>query len=154
MTPLDLRAAIQDEAMTWLRTPYHHAADLKGQGVDCLMLLVRVFAAVGCIPAGFDPRPYSHQWHLHRSEEAYLQGLGRFMRPLPQGAQPGVGDVGLWRFGRTYSHAGLLVQAVAGGPLEVVHALAAAGEVTLHRLDAAPLAGRPALFFTLFPELS
>ena len=29
------RQAIIDETVTWLRTPYHHMAAIKGAGVDC-----------------------------------------------------------------------------------------------------------------------
>ena len=31
----------------WIGTPYHHAADVKEIGVDCAMLLVRVFCNLG-----------------------------------------------------------------------------------------------------------
>jgi len=149
------RAAIQAEALRWLGTPYHHGADVLGAGVDCLMLLVRVYAAVGLIPPHTDPRPYAHQWHLHHSDELYLQGLERFARPLPAGAAPEVGDVALWRFGRAFSHAGLLVRLPGQAELQVLHALKDAREVTVQPLDSAHLAGRACRFFSLFdPESS
>jgi NlpC/P60 family putative phage cell wall peptidase len=148
MTPLDLRALLQDEARRWISTPYHHQACVLGAGVDCLMLLVAVFKAAGALPAAFDPRPYAPQWHLHRSEELYLAGLEAWLRPLPLDVAPQAGDVVVWRFGRTFSHAGLLVQRAAD--LEVVHALAQAGQVTQDRLDAAVFAGREMRAFTLF----
>ena len=65
------RAAVVAEARSWIGTPYHHAADVKRHGVDCAMLLVRVYADVGLI-SKFDPRPYTRDWFLHRSEERYL----------------------------------------------------------------------------------
>ena len=37
------RAAVVAEARSWIGTPYHHAADVKGHGVDCAMLLIRVY---------------------------------------------------------------------------------------------------------------
>ena len=150
MTPLDLRAQLQLEALRWLGTPYHHQACVLGAGVDCLMLLVAVFQEVGALPRGFDPRPYSPQWHLHRSEEVYLAGLDAWLRPLPDGAPVQAGDVLVWRFGRTFSHAGLVVQ--QGDHLEVVHALVQVGEVTLDRMDAAVFEGREVRAFTLFAE--
>ncbi len=65
------RAAVVAEARSWIGTPYHNCADIKGVGVDCGMLLVRVFVDTGlCQP--FDPRPYPIDWHLHRGEERYL----------------------------------------------------------------------------------
>lgn len=64
---------IVSEARSWLGTPWHHMGDehavaIKGVCVDCAMLLVEVFKAAGLVPLGFDPRPYSMQWHLHRDE--------------------------------------------------------------------------------------
>lgn len=137
------RDAVVAEAFSWLDTPYHHEADVKGAGVDCAMLLVRVFANVGLIPADLDPRPYSPQWHLHRSEEIYLGWLERHAYPTDK---PAPGDVAIWRFGRCFSHGGILVDEQT-----VVHALIDAGRVTLHGLREEPLASRPCRFFTLFP---
>src|SRR6185437_15824401 len=41
------RAAVVAEARSWIGTPYHNCADIKGTGVDCGMLIVRVFVATG-----------------------------------------------------------------------------------------------------------
>jgi cell wall-associated NlpC family hydrolase len=151
MTPSDLRALLQDEAQRWIGTPYHHQACVRGAGVDCLMLLVATFQAAGALPATVDPRPYAPQWHMHRSEEVYLAGLEAFLRPLAATEPLKPGDVAVWKFGRTFSHAGVVVQAVCG--LEVVHALADAGAVIQTRLTDAPLTDRPMRAFTLFhPE--
>jgi cell wall-associated NlpC family hydrolase len=38
----DLRAAVVREAESWIGTPFHHAARVKGAGIDCLMLLAEV----------------------------------------------------------------------------------------------------------------
>ena len=67
----DLRAEVVATARGWIGTPYHHAADIKCAGVDCAMLLVRVYADLGLVPP-FDPRPYTRDWMLHRNEEKYL----------------------------------------------------------------------------------
>ncbi len=124
---------------------------MHGVGVDCLMLLVATFKAPGALPEAFDPRPYSHQWHLHRSDEVYLAGLDAWLRPLDEREPLQPADVVVWKFGRTFSHAGIVVQ--ASGGLEVVHALAQAGAVIQTRLDDAPLTDRPMRAFTLFqPE--
>ena len=65
------RAAVVAAARSWLGTPYHHAADVRGAGVDCAMLLVRVYCDLGLVEP-FDPRPYTRDWFLHRDEERYL----------------------------------------------------------------------------------
>jgi cell wall-associated NlpC family hydrolase len=44
------RATVVAEARSWIRTPYHNCADVKGAGVDCGMLLVRVFVDTGLMP--------------------------------------------------------------------------------------------------------
>jgi NlpC/P60 family putative phage cell wall peptidase len=113
------RAAVVAEARSWLGTPYHHAADVKGAGVDCAMLLVRVFCDLGLVPP-FDPRPYTRDWFLHRSEERYLSFL------LPRSHEvhvPREGDIVLFRIGRCYGHGGIVTRAE---PLTIIHAFAGA----------------------------
>ncbi len=97
------RAAVVAEARSWIGTRYHNCADVKGAGVDCGMLLVRVFVDTGlCQP--FDPRPYPPDWHLHRSEERYLGFLFDrchevFLLPPPERGSGGV-PVGVGVAGR------------------------------------------------------
>ena len=110
------------EARSWVGTPYHHAADIKGAGVDCGMLLVRVFVDVGRL-APFDPRPYSADWMLHRSDEIFL---GHLVRAAKLVGAPEPGDIALFRVGRCYSH-GAIVTAL--DPLTVVHADIGYGKV-------------------------
>jgi cell wall-associated NlpC family hydrolase len=110
-----LREKILGEARSWIGTPFHHGADLKGAGVDCAMLLVRVYVDLGLVPP-FDPRPYTHDWHLHRGEEKYLNALLARAREI---AQPRPGDVAVLRVGRCYSHAGIVTRS---DPLTLVHA--------------------------------
>ena len=69
-----MREKVVAEAKSWIGTPYHNCADVKGVGCDCGMLLVRVFVDLGIVEP-FDPRPYAHDWHLHRGEERYLEAL-------------------------------------------------------------------------------
>lgn len=135
--PRDLqRQAVRAEALGWLGTPYHHLADIRGVGVDCAMLLVRVYAAVGLVPLDLDPRPYASDWHLHRSEEKYLGWLERYASPVPTGDAQ-VGDVMTYHFGRCFSHAGICL---GGG--ELLHAWRAARAVIISRLDDADLLER------------
>jgi hypothetical protein len=109
------RAAVVAAARAWIGTPYHNGADIKGVGVDCGMLIVRVFVDSGlCAP--FDPRPYPADWHLHRSEERYL---GFVFDRCCEVAEAGTGDVMVFRYGRCYSHGGIVTSA---RPLAIVHA--------------------------------
>ncbi|MFY9628832.1 MAG: hypothetical protein WAK03_11880 [Methylocystis sp.] len=110
-----MRNAIVAEARSWIGTPYHNCADIKRVGVDCGMMLVRVYVDLGLV-APFDPRPYTHDWHLHRGEERYLDALlARAVRV----ERPDHGDVMLFRVGRCYSHGGVVTRA---DPLTIVHA--------------------------------
>jgi NlpC/P60 family putative phage cell wall peptidase len=114
------RAEIVAEARSWIGTPYHVCADLKGIGCDCAMLLVRVFCDLGLV-APFDPRPYSSDWHLHRSDEKYLDQLLAHAHIV---ATPEPGDVVLFRVGRCFSHGAIVSIA---SPLTIVHAFRPAG---------------------------
>lgn len=109
------RRHVVREAQSWVRTAYHAQADVKGVGVDCGMLLVRVFVDSGlCDP--FDPRPYTDDWYLHRSEERYL---GFVFDRAKEVTTPLSGDVMVFRYGRCYAHGGIVTK---GGPLTIVHA--------------------------------
>jgi hypothetical protein len=109
------RARVVAAARAWIGTPYHNCADIRGVGVDCGMLLVRVFVDTGLCPP-FDPRPYAVDWHLHRSEERYL---GFIFERAGEVAAPVSGDVMVLRYGRCYSHGGIVTKS---SPLTIVHA--------------------------------
>jgi cell wall-associated NlpC family hydrolase len=111
----DERTRVVAAARSWIGTPYHNCADVKGVGVDCGMLLVRVFVDTQLCPA-FDPRPYPPDWHLHRGEERYLGFLLDYCREV---VAPKPGDVMMLRYGRCYSHGGIVTKAK---PLTIVHA--------------------------------
>ena len=132
---IDTQAAICAEARSWLGTPYHHLADVKGVGVDCAMLVVRVFVAVGMVPADLDPRPYAWDWHLHQGAEKYRDWLDIYGDEVTN-VEPG--DIALWRFGRTYSHGAIVMEDCE----TIVHAYRDAGRVTLGGLTETMLAGR------------
>ena len=122
MTETEERALVVAEVRKWLLTPYHSCADIFGVGVDCGMLIIRAFVDTGLVPP-FDPRPYPHDWHLHRSDEKYL-GFVKQNCVRVDRAQPG--DVMVFRYGRCYSHGGVVT---SSDPLTIVHAFADAGFV-------------------------
>jgi NlpC/P60 family putative phage cell wall peptidase len=132
MTEEQQRSAVVAEALSWLGTGYHHHARIKGVGVDCAQIVCAVFEACGLVEP-IDPGYYATDWHLHRSEEVYTGWCARYATPV-ECPQPG--DVVLFRFGRCFSHAGIVVEADT-----VVHAYVNSG-VILTRFSEAPLAGR------------
>jgi cell wall-associated NlpC family hydrolase len=151
------RAEVVAAARAWIGTPYHNCADVKAVGVDCGMLLVRVFVDLGLVEP-FDPRPYSPDWHLHRSEETYL---GHLLARAQRVVEPEPGDVVLFRYGRCYSHGGIITAAPVGdrgySGLTIVHAFHPAKIVLEEEVERnAELAGRlpDARYFTLWSAAS
>jgi cell wall-associated NlpC family hydrolase len=124
MTEGEQRAAVVVAARAWLGTEYHHAARVKGAGVDCAQILAVSFSEAGVIADFFIP-PYPPDWHMHRSEERYVQTIERFATEYdPKVFEPLPGDVVAWRYGRTFSHGAIVSQ----WP-KVIHAFAAYGSV-------------------------
>lgn len=106
MTEAEGRAAAVAEAKSWLGTPYVSNGDVKGSGVDCGMLLVRVFVDLGLIPP-FDPRPYPAQWALHQRAEMFLDLVKKVGNEIEGPPLPG--DVALFRFGHCWAHGAIVI---------------------------------------------
>ena len=136
---MDIRERIAAEAQSWLGTPYHHHAMVKGAGVDCAMILVAVYRSAGLLPPDFDPRPYPQDWHLHRDAERYL---GHILRYCRETTTPQRGDIAVWKFGRTFSHG-----AICMGGSDIIHSYIGRG-VVRDTFDNPELARRPVRFFT------
>lgn len=111
------REDIVAEARTWIGTPFQHAQSCKGHGTDCVGLCLGVYKALGGIPAGWFPAPYSQQWHVHKNEELLVNTVSAFgFREIPVGQQQ-PGDLLFFRFGRVCSHVGLYI-----GDNQMIHA--------------------------------
>jgi len=65
------RAAVIEEARSWLRTPYHHMGRVKGAGCDCYTLLLEVFGKVGLFTSQDEESFYPRDWFLHASNDHY-----------------------------------------------------------------------------------
>lgn len=98
------REVVLVEARTWLGTPFHDRADVRGHGVDCLHLIVRVYQAVGLLGA-IDIPVYSAQWFEHRGKSLFLEGVGEYCHEVTA-ALPG--DIVMYTFGRFPSHGGIV----------------------------------------------
>jgi cell wall-associated NlpC family hydrolase len=120
------RAAVVAEARTWLRTPWHHRARVKGAGVDCGMFPLEVFERCGLIPH-FEPNPYPHDFHMHRGEERYLAVVERYCDPTAV-AQPG--DIALFRWGKCISHGSIVIE----WPV-IIHSYVDVGSVVLDSVE-------------------
>lgn len=136
MNEQQARAGVIAEARRWIGTPYYHEGSVRGVGVDCGMLLVRVFVDTGLVEP-FDPRPYPRDWMMHRSEEKYLGFISERAREV-ESPQPG--DIVVWRQGRCYSHGGIVTAAC---PLTIVHAFMPASRVLEESLATNPVLANP-----------
>lgn len=132
------REKVIAEATSWIGTPYHHQARVKGHGVDCGTLLIEVFHRCGLIP-NVNPGNYSMEWHLHHSAEQYLNWVEQYADPV---LQPLPGDVAIFRFGRTFSHGTIVVD----WP-NVIHAHRDEQQVCYGDAAQAPLVKRDVKFF-------
>lgn len=152
----DLRVRVVAEARSWIGTPYRQQGYVKGRdgAVDCAMLLVGAYVGAGVFEP-FDPRPYPPTWYMHHSEERYLG----WMQALADEVEtPQLGDIVVWRFGRCFSHSGLVLE----GCTSVVHASAPhieccaadLAESWLCWLDRRGTQPRPRKFFSVFARLA
>lgn len=95
-------------AKTYLNTPYHSGAKIKGVGIDCGQLLIAVHEDAGLLEIGeCDPGYYSFEWHLHKHEEIYLTLVKRYCDIVYDDTQPG--DIALFKFGKCVSHGGIMI---------------------------------------------
>jgi cell wall-associated NlpC family hydrolase len=112
-------------ATTWLRTPYHPGARLRGVGVDCAQILVGVYSEAGYCPA-IETGDYSIQVHLHKptSEEAereitrYVDTILQWAVEIPEAAAA-PGDMVLYKVAYGYAHGAIVVE----WPGRIIHAM-------------------------------
>ena len=113
MNESEARRAIVAEAKTWVGTPYLSNGMVKGPrgGVDCAMLPLAIYAEAGFIPKEFDPRPYSPQWHLHKTEEKYLNDVLKFSKEVqgPSERRPLPADFVMFKIGQVSAHGAIVI---------------------------------------------
>lgn len=141
------RAAVVQSSLAWIGTPYHHRTRIRGVGTDCAMFVLEIFESLGLIP--HEPVPsYRPDWSLHRSEGICETIIRRHARDVVvDEAKPG--DVVLWKFGRSYSHAAIIMP--PRWPA-IIHAFNEAGQVIPDRGDGGYVQDRPRLFFSYWRE--
>jgi cell wall-associated NlpC family hydrolase len=139
------RERVVAEALSWLGTPFHHVADIKGVGVDCAHFIARVFENAGVI-GHVDIAPYLPQSHLHLRDERFLSYVfSAGAREIDEASvQPG--DCVLYKIGRSFSHGAI----IAEWPGRIVHAWLSQGAVVTSAAFDGELAGKPVRFFSLW----
>jgi NlpC/P60 family putative phage cell wall peptidase len=123
MTTADPRKIVAS-ARSWVGTPYHDQASVKGAGVDCLGLARGIWReVVGAEPATVPA--YSRDWGETQPTEILAAGAGQWLIPIPV-AEAGPGSVVLFRMmrGAIAKHVGILT-----GDGTFVHAFEGVGVV-------------------------
>lgn len=109
-------------ARSWIGTPYHHQASVKGAGADCLGLVRGVWREL----YGFDaeePPHYSRDWAEAAGIETMLAAARRHLREIAP-HEACAGDVVIFRLrsetvakhAAILTSAGTMVHAMEGGP--------------------------------------
>lgn len=125
------RAAVDAEAMTWLLTPYHDGARLKGVGVDCAQLVIASYVGAGLMD-DVEPGYYPPDWHVHKTVERFMAFVPTWAVEISaEDAKPG--DLMLCRFVRVFSH-GVIIRSAQQG----IHAWKKHGGVVLCDIDRDP----------------
>ena len=95
--------------MTWLHTPFHHGARVKGAGVDCAQFIAAVFNEAGIISDFIVISPYPADWMMHRDEPRFEQELAKYASRVPlKEEEPG--DIVTFKWGRSVSHGAIVVK--------------------------------------------
>jgi NlpC/P60 family putative phage cell wall peptidase len=103
-----MRPHIVRIARTWLGTPYHHQASLKGVGTDCVGLVRGVWREL----YGSEPQAlpaYTRDWAEGGGRETLIEAARRHLAEIrPCEAQPGDVLVFRWRRGAPAKHCAIL----------------------------------------------
>lgn len=100
------RTAVLIEAHSWRGTPFHHAAAVKGSGVDCAHLAAAVYERVGVLEDG-KIGYYPQDWFQHEDAERLLECVSQFCIEV---VRPETGDLVLFAFGRASAHVGIVTE--------------------------------------------
>ena len=96
------------EARTWLGTPYHHQASLKGVGVDCVGLVRGIFREL----YGFEPEEkmnYSADWGDANGNEDVVTAAFKYLEPVAlEDMKPGDVVAVRWKARRVAKHVMIL----------------------------------------------
>ena len=117
-------ALIVAAARSWLGTPYHDQASVKGAGVDCLGLARGIWREV-VGPEPLSVPPYSRDWGEVMPTEVLAEGAASWLQPIPL-AEAGSGSVVLFRMmpQAIAKHVGILT-----GPSAFIHAFHGIGVI-------------------------
>jgi NlpC/P60 family putative phage cell wall peptidase len=123
---LGTNQAIVALARTWIGTPYHHQASVRGIGTDCLGLVRGLYRDLYGREAQAMPA-YARDWAEATGEETMLDAARRHLIQIAP-AEATAGDVLIFRYRERYAakHTGIL-----------------AGDTFIHAMEGAPVSEVP-----------
>lgn len=122
------------QARTWLGTPFHHQARLKGKGCDCLGLIVGVVDELGLTDE--IGRLLSSYDEINYSKEPDGKYLIQKLENILDEVNPSeikAGDLALFKMGNNPQHLAIITD--YQGSLGMIHCYAQARKVVEHRFD-------------------
>lgn len=137
------RAAILATARTWIGTPFHGGASIKGVGVDCAQFVRAVAIESGAREID-ETGAYSDQWFMHRSGEQLINFAKRYTVEIAE-ADALPGDLVVYKIGRAFAHMAILT-----GSATIIHAHKQVGCVCEALIESSDLAGRERRYFSLW----
>lgn len=102
------RKLVVDEALSWIGTPFHERAAVKGEkgGVDCARFIAAVFK--GALSLEMPVPDVSLQYNLHHSDELYLREVEKYFHEI--GPTPLPGDLVIPKLGRIHWHGSIVIE--------------------------------------------
>ena len=113
------RQTIVAVARSWVSTPYHHQASVKGVGCDCLGLIRGVWREL-CGPEPEAMPAYTRDWGDATGSEPLLAAAAKHLVPLGDPKSARAGDILVFRMRDrgVAKHAGIVSALPAAGLLE------------------------------------
>lgn len=143
MTVGQQRLKVVNEALTWVNTPFHERAAIKGVGVDCARLIAAVFK--NALGLEMPVPEISLQYNLNHSREVYLEEVSKYFHEIER-ERLGAGDLVIPKIGRIHWHGSIVI----GWPA-VISAHGHAGKVLVSNAEVDDwIVGREMKYFSLW----
>jgi cell wall-associated NlpC family hydrolase len=107
----DRQRLLAQVARSWLGTPFHPHAAIRGVGVDCVHLLAEIYRETGLF-AGYELPRYTMDGGDHADSSqvlSWLEAHPRFRRLDLATEALAAGDLVTFRLGRVAHHVGLML---------------------------------------------
>jgi NlpC/P60 family putative phage cell wall peptidase len=102
------RSRVVDVARSWLGTPYHENAEVKGAGCDCATYIAAVYKEAGML-TDFVMPSYRPTFHLHSDDPVYVRNIVTWCAEIERkDLLPG--DIVVFRFGRQFAHGAIVTR--------------------------------------------